>query len=239
MDQEKNRGGRPPKLRTQEEIDKLKGTAKEYAQRTRGESVDRELEVLLPVLREQVQQQFPGLLEGERRGTEVVSYCINDWLAAGQTILRSEAYGKTCLDFATEEDREDEEGKTFEDRLYADCFIDALANEFVGRAQKHHLSSPLVQFVIRVIEAALTHGRKLPAGGDVQRKGLFFRKEELAEYLAELKQSGDSYREPPKPPKAKGKPGPKPKQIIFEHAGSGAYISPDEANAIRQSDPFL
>src|SRR5712691_2445194 len=105
MEQEKNRIGRPPKLRTQEEIDKLKGTAKEYAQRTRGETVDRELQELLPRLREQI-KAFPDLENGARMIDEytMFGYSVDPWLEAGKIIIRNEAYGKTPRDFADDEE---------------------------------------------------------------------------------------------------------------------------------------
>jgi hypothetical protein len=227
------------KIRTQEEIDKLRGTAKDYAQRTRGESVDRELEALLPVLREQG-KQFPDLEHGERRTpTGTISFTVNDWFEAGQLMIRIEGWGKTPRDFATEDDIDDEMKLPFEERLYDPMFVDALADEFASRAKLFRLTPPLVQFTIRVLQAALDHGRKLPPGGEDQRKGLFFRKEELAQYLAELKTTGESYRESPAPPKLKGRPGPKPKLKILEHAGPAAYVTnadPDFSKKIADMD---
>ena len=214
MEQEKNRIGRPPKLRTQEEIDKLKGTAKDYALRTRGAALDKELEVLLPRLREQVQQLpaqdaegKPGLLAGGY-------WIIPLWLEEGQIILRNDAYGKIPLDFA-EEGFDEEVGVPFSERTYADCYADSLAGEFARRAKNYHLPSDLVSFVIRVLEAALHHGRGLPGAA-------FQDREFLTKYLDELKRTGDSYVEPPKP---RGKPGPKPKLKIIEHAGPAAYVT--------------
>jgi hypothetical protein len=215
-----------PKLLAQEQIDRLRGSARENAQRNRGETVDEELKLLLPVLREHG-KDFPELEHGERLvGTVTFSYTVNDWFKAGEIILRNEAYGKPPKDLADEEELYEEEGKPFEERLYAELFLDALAAEFASRAKQFHLTPELVQFVIRVLEAALNHGRKLPAVA-------FQQKEELTQYLTELKQSGDTYREPPVPIRLKGKPGPKPKLKVLEHAGPNAYITyvdPDSVN---------
>src|SRR5216684_6879616 len=108
--QETKRGpGRPPRLRT------------------RGEALDKELEVVLPALLEQILQLpeldaegKPGLLAGHY-------WIIPPWLEEGQIILRNDAYGKTCLDFIDEEELEEENGKAFEDRAYADSYTDSLA----------------------------------------------------------------------------------------------------------------
>src|SRR5258707_12656029 len=119
-----------PKLLTQEQIDKLKGSAKENAQRNRGQAVDAELQVLLPVLREQI-KDFPEL-EYEQK------FIIPPWLGEGQIILRNDAYGKTPLDFA-EEGFEEEEHMAFEDRVFADSYIDSLTSEFTSRAKNYYL----------------------------------------------------------------------------------------------------
>jgi hypothetical protein len=213
--QPKRKPGRPRKVRAPEDIDRLRGSAKQYALRTRGEALDKELEILLPLLRDQVQQLPPQDAEG-KPGLLAGSYwIIPPWLEEGQIILRNDAYGKTPLDFADEEELEEEGGKSFEDRVYAEAYIDSLACEFARRAKAYHLPSDLVSFVIRVIEAALRHTRNLPGAAFPQR-------EELTKYLDELKADGETYREPVKP---KGRPGPKPKQVVVESAGTRAYVT--------------
>ncbi len=196
-----------PKLLSQEAIDKLKGSAKENAQRNRGLAVDEELKILLPRLREQI-KDFPDLQYNQ-------SCIIPPWIDEGVSVIRNEAYGKVPLDFA-EEGFEEEEGKAFEDREYSDCYVDSLAAEFARRAKAFHLPPGFVDFVIRVLEAALHHGRDLPGAA-------FQQKQELVEYLAELKAGSGTYREPPKP---KGKPGPKPKTPqIPDHAEGKSYVT--------------
>jgi len=92
-----------------------------------------------------------------------------------------------------------------------------LAGEFARRAQRCSLTPDLTVFCIRVLEAALVHAQKFGSQ-------TFEYKQEITDYLEELKSSGLSYREPPPPPKVKLKPGPKPKVKIYEHAGSKAYF---------------
>ncbi len=218
--QETKRGpGRPRKVRAPEDIDKLRGSAKEYALRTRGEALDRELEVLLPVLRQQVRQLPEQDPEG-KPGLEAGHYwCIPPWLECGQGILRADAYGKIPLDFADdEEEMDDDRSKPWPERTYADLYYDATAAEFaLRRATRFHLSPDLVQFVVRVIEAALHFGREIPGAA-------FQQKEELTKYLAELKETGQSFREF----KTRAKPGPRPQpKLPLVHAGSAAIISPD------------
>jgi hypothetical protein len=164
-----------PKLLSQEAIDKLKGSAKENAQRNRGLAVDEELKILLPRLREQI-KDFPEL--------EYQKWIIPPWIDEGQVILRNEAYGKEPLDFA-DEGFEEEEGMAFDERVYAESYIDSLAVEFARRAKQHHLTPDLAGFVVRVIEAALAHGRNLPAAA-------FQQKQEITDYLNQLKQDGQT-----------------------------------------------
>ncbi len=215
--QPKRKPGRPAKVRAPEDIDRLKGTAREYALRTRGEALDKELEVLLPALREQI-LQLPELDAEGRPGLGAGDYwAIPPWLECGQEILRADSYGKVPIDFIEdEEELDDDRSKPWLERTYADSFYDATAAEFaLRRATRFHLSSDLVNFVMRVIEAALHFGRDLPGAA-------FQQKEELTKYLAELKETGESYREPVRP---RGKPGPKPKPPQpVEHAGPDAYI---------------
>jgi len=238
MDQEKKKVGRPPKVYTrQEDIEKLKGTARDYAQRNRGQAVDQELETLLPPLREQI-KAFPDLENGARMIDDytMFGYCVDPWLEAGKIIIRNEAYGKTPRDFVDdEEELAEDQSKVFEETAYADCFTDALANEFASRAKKFHLTPELVQFTIRVLQAALDHGSKLPGAAFVGR-------DEIAAYLDELRNDSGTFREPPKP---KGKPGPKPRPPhVPDHAEGKSYVTyspeakPDQSG-VRDDLPFL
>src|SRR5260221_13578834 len=125
-----------PKLLSQEAIDKLKGSAKENAQRNRGLAVNEELKILLPRLREQI-KDFPELEYDQK-------WIIPPWIDEGVSVIRNEAYGKVPLDFA-EEGFEEEEGKAFEDREYSDCYVDSLAAEFARRAKQFVLPPGFVQ----------------------------------------------------------------------------------------------
>lgn len=217
-----------PKLLTQDQIDKLKGTAKENAQRNRGLAVDEELKTLVPILEENL-KNFPELKYEQR-------YIIPVWIQEGCQILRNEAWGKHPLDLADEDEDELQDWTTpFEERVFANCFVDSLAVEFADRAKKFHLTPELVQFTIRVLEAALHHERDLPGAA-------FQDRQELTQYLADLKETGESYREPPKP---KGKPGPKPKlPVIAEHAGPNSYVlyesevKPPDHSGVRDDLPL-
>jgi hypothetical protein len=216
--QPKRKPGRPAKIHDQAYIDTLRGTAREFALRTRGEALDRELEVLLPVLRQQVRQLPEQDPEGKPGLDSGHYWCVPPWLECGQDILRADAYGKVPIDFvADEEELDDDRRKSWIERTYADSYIDALAAEFaLSRATRFHLSPDLVQFTIRVIEAALHFGRDLPGAA-------FHDKEKLVQYLNELKADGETYREPVKP---RGKPGPKPRPPqVIEHAGPAAHVT--------------
>jgi len=216
-----------PKLLSQEQIDKLKGRAKENAQRNRGLAVEEELKTLIPILAKEV-KNFPELEYNE-------SCIVPPWIDEGRQIIRNAAWAKTPLDFAEEDEDEDEDelqnwSSPFAERIFADCFIDSLAGEFARRTKQHHLTSPdLVSFVVRVLEAALWFGRDLHAA--------FQQKEEIAVYLDELRNGSGTFREPPKP---KGRPGPKPRPAaVVEHAGPNAYISPEEAaRVIPEANPW-
>ena len=191
---------------TLEEIEtKLRGSAKQWAYRSKGRAHDQEMEVLLPALRLQAAE----FLELNHSG-----YIYPDWLEEGETILRNVAYGKLPRPFPPDEEVEEDDARPFtsddktECKIYAEAYLDSLANEFISRAQKCHLAPDLTAFAIRVLQAAMIHARMSPPD--------FYCEDEIAAYLSELQKGSGTYREPVRP---RGKPGPKPRLEVIEHAG--------------------
>jgi len=202
-----------------QEIEKLRGSARQWAYRSYGQRLDEELKTLLPSLRKQA-KDFPELEHGNG--------VIPDWLEEGQDILRNVGYGKLPRPYPPDEEELAEDSRrpfsaddsSIESKFYTTSYIDSLAGEFARRAQRCSLTPDLTVFCIRVLEAALVHAQKFVSQ-------TFEYKQEITDYLEELKSSGLSYREPPPPPKVKLKPGPKPKLKVFERAVSSAYVSHD------------
>jgi len=146
-------------------------------------------------------------------------------VGGGRDILRNVAYGKLPRPYPPDEEEFAEDSRRpfsaddqdIETKFYATSYIDSLAGEFARIAQRCKLTPDLTVFCIRVLEAALVHAQKFGSQ-------TFEYKQEITDYLEELKSSGLSYREPPPPPRVKLKPGPKPKVKIYEHAGDKAYF---------------
>ena len=78
-----------------QEIEKLRGSARQWAYRSYGQRLDEELKTLLPSLRKQA-KDFPELEHGNG--------IIPDWLEEGQDILRTVAYGKLPRPYPPDEE---------------------------------------------------------------------------------------------------------------------------------------
>jgi hypothetical protein len=179
-----------------------------------GQAMDQKLAVDVPVLEQHVRSHYAGdqnhvhtNAKGETRSDRNDGYWFIQY---GAGVLRDIAYQKQPRP-KDQDVLDDDSSYPYEDKKFADSFIDASCDLMLDIAHRIHLSEPLVQFEIECFTAAVRWMELHPEAN----AGLQEIKSELEARL----QGIDTFQ------KKRMKPGPKPNPLA--HSGRSFVTSED------------